>query len=351
MAQLNGADVAVINSDLSTSADDLSKSKALSENQEVAFEGPKKYGPFEIEGYVAREWLALPKNPNGKSNADVLRPWLNGRDFSDRPSDRWIVDFGVSASAEEAALYEAPFKHVEQNVAPSRATDRNQLTRERWWLFERPRPLLRKKAHPMSRIIVTVRHSKHRLFRLLHKAVMPDTALIAIARDDDTTFGILHSKFHELWSLRMCTWLGVGNDPRYTPTTCFETFPFPEGLTPNIHAAQYAADPRAIAIAKAAARLNDLREKWLNPPDLVQRVAEVVPGYPDRILPVDDKAAAILKNRTLTKLYNERPAWLDHAHKDLDSAVAAAYGWKNDLTDEQILEKLFALNQERAAKQ
>ncbi len=76
-----------------------------------------------------------------------------------------------------------------------------------------------------------------------------------------------------------------------------------------------------------------------------------MPGYPDRILPVDPAAAAILKNRTLTKLYNERPAWLDHAHKDLDATVAAAYGWPNDLTDEQILEKLFALNQERAAKQ
>ncbi len=131
----------------------------------------------------------------------------------------------------------------------------------------------------------------------------------------------------------------------------FHTFPFPEGLTPNIPAAQYASDQRAIAIAKAAARLNELRENWLNPPDLVSRVPEVVPGYPDRILPVDDKAAAILKNRTLTKLYNERPAWLDHAHKDLDSAVASAYGWPADLTDEQVLEKLFALNQERAAKQ
>lgn len=83
----------------------------------------------------------------------------------------------------------------------------------------------------------------------------------------------------------------------------------------------------------------------------VQRVPEVVPGYPDRILPVDDKAAAVLKTRTLTKLYNERPAWLDHAHKDLDDAVAAAYGWPNNLTDDQILERLFALNQERAAKQ
>ncbi|OYW85339.1 MAG: hypothetical protein B7Z22_08770 [Hyphomonas sp. 32-62-5] len=151
----------------------------------------------------------------------------------------------------------------------------------------------------------------------------------------------------------MGTFLGVGNDPRYTPSTTFETFPFPEGLTPNISAAGYADDPRAQAIATAAARLNELRENWLNPPDLVKRVPEVVPGYPDRILPVDERAAEILKKRTLTNLYNERPAWLDHAHRDLDRAVAAAYGWQADfdsgtLTEDEILKRLFELNQERA---
>ena len=145
--------------------------------------------------------------------------------------------------------------------------------------------------------------------------------------------------------------MGVGNQRRYNSSYIFETFPFPEGLTPNIPAADYAADPRAIAIAKAAHRLNELRENWLNPPDLVMRVPEVVAGYPDRILAIDDTAASILKNRTLTKLYNERPAWLDHAHKDLDAAVAAAYGWPADLSDDDILERLFKLNQDSAAKQ
>lgn len=89
----------------------------------------------------------------------------------------------------------------------------------------------------------------------------------------------------------------------------------------------------------------------MNPPDLVKRVPEVVPGYPDRILPVDEKAAKDLKDRTMTKLYNERPAWLDHAHRELDAAVAAAYGWPADLSDDEILERLFKLNQERAAAQ
>lgn len=139
--------------------------------------------------------------------------------------------------------------------------------------------------------------------------------------------------------------------PRYTPSTTFETFPFPEGLTPNVPAKDYAGDPRAKKIAAAAKRLNELREAWLNPPDLVKREPEVVPGYPDRILPKDVKAAKILAKRTLTNLYNERPAWLDHAHQELDAAVAAAYGWPADLSDEEILKRLFDLNQERAKAQ
>jgi type II restriction/modification system DNA methylase subunit YeeA len=162
-------------------------------------------------------------------------------------------------------------------------------------------------------------------------------------------FGILCSEFHHAWSLRLGSWHGVGNDPRYTIGTTFETFPFPEGLTPNISAAEYADDLRAIAIAAAARRLDELRQAWLNPPDLVELVPEVVPGFPDRILPVSDKAAAILKKRTLTNLYNERPAWLGHAHRELDAAVAAAYGWPAEIGEEEALGRLLDLNRERAA--
>jgi type II restriction/modification system DNA methylase subunit YeeA len=179
--------------------------------------------------------------------------------------------------------------------------------------------------------------------------VCPDHQLIVITRDDDITFGFLHSRFHEGWALALCTWLGVGNDPRYTPSTTFETFPFPEGLTPDRPAADYADDPHAIPIAEAARRLNELREAWLSAPDLVERVPEVVPGFPDRIVPVSPKAAAILKKRTLTNLYNERPAWLDNAHRELDAAVAAAYGWPADIGEEDALARLLELNRERAA--
>jgi hypothetical protein len=106
----------------------------------------------------------------------------------------------------------------------------------------------------------------------------------------------------------------------------------------------------ALAIAEAAHRLNALRENWLNPPEWVDRVPEVVPGYPDRIIPKPEHAAE-LKKRTLTNLYNARPAWLDHAHQALDAAVAAAYGWDDyspAMPDTEILRRLLALNQARA---
>jgi type II restriction/modification system DNA methylase subunit YeeA len=200
---------------------------------------------------------------------------------------------------------------------------------------------------PLSRFIVTPRISKHRIFVWMHPTLLPDSATVAIGREDEVSFGILHSHFHAAWALRLGT--SLEDRPRYTPSTTFETFPFPEGLTPNQPAAEYAYDPRAVAIAEAARRLNELREAWLNPPDLVERVPEVVPGFPDRIAPVNAKAAAILTKRTLTNLYNERPAWLDNAHRELDAAVATAYGWPADISEEDALARLLDLNRERAA--
>jgi type II restriction/modification system DNA methylase subunit YeeA len=235
-------------------------------------------------------------------------------------------------------------------VKPERDKNRRDTYRLNWWRHVEPRPAMWAAIALVTRYIVTPTVAKHRLFAWLQSPTCPDHQLIVIARDDDTTFGILHSRFHEAWSLRLGTWLGVGNDPRYTPTTTFETFPFPEGLTPNIPTADYAADPRAIRIAEAAKRLDELRRNWLNPSDLIRIEPEVVPGYPDRILPKDHAAAAVLAKRTLTNLYNERPQWLANAHEALDRAVAAVYGWPEDISTEDALEKLLELNLARAGK-
>jgi type II restriction/modification system DNA methylase subunit YeeA len=200
----------------------------------------------------------------------------------------------------------------------------------------------------LSRCLVTPTVAKHRLFRWSHPATCPDHQLIVLARDDDATLGILHSRFHEVWSLRQGT--SLEDRPRYTPTTTFETFPFPEGLTPNLKPTEY-TNPHAAEIGAIAVRLNELRENWLNPPEWTERVPEVVPGYPDRIV-AKPGCEEKLKKRTLTNLYNERPAWLANVHRELDAAVAKAYGWTDyseSMSDEEILGRLLKLNLERSA--
>ena len=306
--------------------------------------GDTKSGPFDITGDLAREWLRLPANPNGRPNADVLKPWMNGKDITRRPAGKWIVDFGWSMVQDEAALYEAPFQHVKKHVFPKRRRNRRESYRVNWWRHVEPRQGMWRTLDGLSRYIATPRVAKYRLFVWCHARICPDSAVIVIARDDDTTFGILHSRFHEVWSLRLGT--SLEDRPRYTPTTTFETFPFPDGLSPDVPAADYAEDPRAIAIAEAARRLVELRDRWLNPPEWVEWVNEPVPGYPKRPVSRDEAAARELKNRTLTNLYNASPQWLADAHANIDAAVAAAYGWPADISEDEVLRKLLAMNLE-----
>jgi type II restriction/modification system DNA methylase subunit YeeA len=178
---------------------------------------------------------------------------------------------------------------------------------------------MRRAVSSLSRYIATPTVAKYRLFVWLTGSVLADHQLIVFARNDDYSFGILHSRAHELWALRMGTFLGVGNAPRYTPTTCFETFPFPE---PD--------EEQRAELSEAANRLDELRRNWLNP-----EVAN----------------AAELKKRTLTNLYNARPTWLQTAHEKLDLTVFAAYGWSPNLTDEEILKNLLTLNLERSRQE
>jgi type II restriction/modification system DNA methylase subunit YeeA len=340
--------VTKIFADLSGGANDLTTAARLAANGTVCFMGVTPAGPFDVPAEIGRAWLAAPVNPNGRPNSDVIRPYQNAMDITRRSRRAWTIDFGCTMREDEAALYALPFRHVAAQVKPKRMENAREAYRRFWWRYAEPRPAMRAKLADLTRYIATPMVAKHRLFVWFSLAEVAANLLNVIARDDDTTFGILHSRFHEAWSLKLCTWLGVGNDPRYTPSTTFETFPFPEGLTPNLPASNYKTDPNAVKIANAAARLSELREAWLSPSDLVKRVPEVVPGFPDRVLPVDDKAAGILKNRTLTNLYNERPAWLANAHRDLDATVAAAYGWPADISEDDAVVRLFALNQSRA---
>ena len=326
---------------------DLTRVRQIPENAGVAFMGDTKGGPFDITGDQAHEWLRLPANPNGRPNADVLKPWINGMDLTRRPKGKWIIDFGWTMSESDAALYEEPFRWAKDRVYPMRLRNRREAYRRNWWRHVEPRPGMWRALDGLPRYIATPCVSKHRLFAWRDVRICPDHKLIVVCRDDDTTFGILHSRFHEIWSLRLGSWHGKGNDPSYTPTTTFETFPFPDGLTPDIPAADYANDPRAIAIAQAARRLVELRDRWLNPPEWVEWVDEAVPGYPKRPVPTAPAPLRELRRRTLTNLYNQRPQWLADAHDKLDAAVAAAYGWARDISDNDALTTLLNENKLR----
>ncbi|HKD76002.1 MAG TPA: DNA methyltransferase, partial [Ktedonobacterales bacterium] len=223
---LDGKIVGAINADL-TSAVDLTKAHRLAENLGIAFMGDTKGGSFDIDDTTAGAMLTAKGNPNGRPNSDVVKSWMNGLDITRRPRNMWIIDFGNSMSLEQAALYEQPFEYVKQHVQPFRAKNNRAQYRDIWWIHAESRSGMRNALMTIKRYIVTPTVAKYRIFAWADISTIPDHQLIAIARDDDFTFGVLHSHTHEIWSLRMCTWLGVVNDPRYTPTTCFETFPFP----------------------------------------------------------------------------------------------------------------------------
>jgi type II restriction/modification system DNA methylase subunit YeeA len=355
-AMLNGKSVDAINPDLTTGLD-LTQTVDQSENVEGAYLGIQKSGPFDVVGETARAWLKEPLNPNGQPNSAVLRPYWNGDDVTGRPRDVWLIDLPLGLSEADASLFAKPFEHVqttpdEDGKMIAALRDESGSDACPWWELWRSRPEMRSRIAGLGRYIVTPETAQHRLFVWLRLPTLPDKNLIVIPRDDDTTFGILHSRFHEVWALRKGS--DLQDRPRYTHTSVFATFPFPAGLTPDMSAARYATDPRAQAIATAAARLNELRENWLYPADLIVREREVVPGYPDRIVPKDEDAAKELKKRTLTNLYNTPPPWLTNAHAALDEAVAEAYGWGDDwragvLNNDEILARLFRLNQDRGA--
>ena len=344
--RLDGELVDAIHADLTArrgrAGVDLTGVRRLYRNFGVAFMGDTKGGPFDVPGEQAREWLREPANLNGRPNSDVLGPWMNGMDVTRRPSDKWIVDFGWSMVQEEAAFYEAPFQHAKDRVYPKRQTNRRESYRENWWRHAESRQGMWRALDGLSRYIATPTVAKHRLFAWLDARICPDHQLIVIARDDDVTFGILHSRFHEVWSLRLGT--SLEDRPRYTPTTTFETFPFPEGLSPDTPASNYTDDPQATAIAEAARRLVSLRDRWLNPPELVEWVDEPVSGYPKRPVARNEAAETELKKRTLTNLYNARPQWLIDAHVALDAAVAVAYGWDTRIAEDDALRELLVLN-------
>jgi len=322
---LDGRKVKSINPDLTNDAD-TTTAFALKENANLCFRADEKGGPFDIEDGTAQVMLAAPVNVNGRPNSDVLCKWINASDITGRSRGMWIIDFH-GLTQQQAAAYELPFEYLLQQIERERleavAKGKETEPRTRWWLHRRPGSEMRDAVAALERYIGTIRTGKHRPFVWLDHTVLPDNQLYIFARDDDYFFGVLHSRMHEVWSRSTGTQLrDFESGFRYTPTSTFETFPFP---WPPGHEPQ--SSPLVESIAEAARELVEKRDAWLNPPNA---------------------SAEELKRRTLTNLYNVRPGWLAEAHRKLDAAVFAAYGWPVTLTDAELLERLLALNHQRA---
>lgn len=354
---LDGHRVSVIHSNLVSSKADTTDAVRLAHNKGVGFIGTTKKAPLDISDSTAREMLTK-TNPHGRPNSDIIIPYLNTLDVTRRNRHVWIIDYPINLNEFDAALYEAPFQFVRQHVLPLRQDHREQVQRSAWWRLARPCADLKDAIANLPRFLVTTVVSKYRLFAWIQPPANPDHQLVVFANDHDYLLGLLQSRVHEVWALK----LGTRHEtrPRYTPTTSFETFPFP-----------VPSSEQESAIATAAKELDALRTSWLNPPEWTREEILEFPGSVDgpwaryvsdaderdigtvrypRLVPKDDKAAEQLAKRTLTNLYNERPTWLDLAHRKLDEAVFAAYGWEPTLSDDEILTCLLAQNHLRAAE-
>ncbi|MDR3749987.1 MAG: hypothetical protein P4K94_00735 [Terracidiphilus sp.] len=324
---LDEKSVECIHSNLTSGANTTTVS-VLEENSGICFMGVSPKGDFDLSASDAQRMLRAPVNVNGRKNSDVVKRVMSGIDIVGSRRDLWTIDFGTDMPEDEAAKYEMPFERVRHRVLPLRQLNNRESYRRKWWLFGEPRPAMRKALRGKGRYIATPATAKYRVFAWIPSAVLCNQGTLVFVRDDDYFFGVLHSSVHELWARAQGTQLReVESGFRYTPNSTFDTFPFPwsPGTEPSEE-----ADARVKAIADAARELVRLRDAWLNPPGA---------------------SGDELKNRTLTNLYNEHPEWLANAHRTLDEAVFAAYGWPSNLSKDEILARLLALNHERAAAQ
>jgi hypothetical protein len=285
----------------------------LSANHDRSFQGVTPSGSgFVLSENEAEELL----QQTDDIGTDVIRPYLDGSDIADDPEQRprrFVVDFGTR-SLEQAMQFPAALAIVEARVRPGRTRHRNQAQRKRWWLFERPRAEMREALILLRRYVVCNRYGKRLLFAWAYPSILPSGQVVAFAFDDDYAFGILTSRVHAVWAWAQSSTLRV--DIRYTPTSAFETFPWPDPIT----------DTQREEIAELARKI-------------VARRQEI----------------CLERQIGLTSLYNEVDdgAYADLAilHRKLDEAVCVAYGWPRSIAGnpDETNARLLALNQEIAA--
>lgn len=318
-----------INTDLSIGAD-LNSTIYLKANQNLANMGVSVLGVGFIISKDTAEDLGLGRIV-GLEN--YIRPYLNGRDLTQISRKMLAIDFFGLTEAEVRMKFPVVYQYLLENVKPERDQNRDKSTREKWWIFGRPRSELRPALASITRYIATTRTAKHRIFSFLESSILPDAKVIAIGLNDAFFLGVLSSSIHTFWADATGGWLGVGNDSTYNHTDCFVKFPFP-----------IAEPQQRTRIRELAEQLDAHRNRQqatfptLTLTELYNVVEKLRKG---EILSAKEQ---IINQQGLASV-------VVSLHQQIDAAVADAYGWPNDLQDSEILARLVKLNHERAAEE
>ncbi len=346
----------IIGSDLRVGAD-LTSTIALKANDRICSPGIKLHGngfivtPQEAAALdpesvaIARGTTGLPariRNGHG-DEPQVIFDYRNGRDLASRPRDAMVIDLYGLNEAEVRDRYPAVYQHLLATVKPHRDTNNRASYREYWWLYGEPRSELRAALRGLPRYIATIETAKHRTFQFLPISTLPDNMLVCIGVDDAFALGVLSSRFHVPWAVGSGGRLGMGDDPRYSKSRCFDPFPFPADVP----------EPLKNRIRAEAEALDGLRKRVLaEHEDLtltkLYNVLEALRANDGQGRPLSD-AERDIHDRGLVTLIRQH-------HDAIDDAVADAYGWGEEhragtLDEETILTRLVALNKERAAEE
>ena len=197
---------------------DITETQILKANDKLSSRGLMLFG----SGFIVEQC------DFGEVEPKILFPYINGRDLLQRSRNVRVIDLFNLTREVAQSNYPRAYQWVLEKVKPERDANRDKSLRENWWIFGRPRTELRLALKGLERYLATVETSKHRVFIFLDSDVIPDNKLIAMALDDAYFLGILSSSIHVKWSLATGGWLGVGNDPVYVKTRCFDPFPFPD---------------------------------------------------------------------------------------------------------------------------
>ncbi len=327
-----------IHADLSGGAD-VTKVVPLKSNDGVCSPGVKLHGAgFIVTPEQARE-MGLGTVPGLDRH---IRPYLNGRDLAQTPRGVMVIDLFGLESEEVRNRFSQAYQHLLDHVKGEREgkgtrTRDAQEYADRWWIFGKPRQEMRKFLEGLPRYISTVETSKHRWFTFLDAQILPDNKLVNLGLSDAACLGVLSSRFHIVWALAIGGHLGVGNDPVYAKSQCFDPFPFPD------------------ATEAQKARIRDLGEQLDAHRKAVQadNPDATLTGMYNAMVRLRDARAGGLSLTEKERAYHDRAliGVLASIHDDLDGAVADAYGWPVELPDDEILARLVSLNAIRAAEE